>query len=72
MKQMILLILILSLFTGTDAAHAASVSLGSMQVFPLVDAQGESPTALLIGATKARLPSTLPAARSTVRYWPFS
>ena len=72
MKQIILSLLILSLFAGATVASAAAFRLGGMQVFPLVDAQGESPTALLIGATKARLPSTLPAARSTVRYWPFS
>jgi len=55
MKQVIFSFAILFLLVETALAQPLSVKLDSMQVFPLVDAQGESPASLLIGATEEQL-----------------
>ena len=60
MKQIILSLAMLFLLMETAAAHAASVKLGSMQVFPLLDMQGESPVSLLVGATEEQIARYVP------------
>ncbi|MCR4818034.1 MAG: MBL fold metallo-hydrolase [Fretibacterium sp.] len=59
MKFFVLFFAVLLLFTAA-AAHAASVELGSMQVFPLLDMQGESPVSLLVGATEDQIVRFVP------------
>ena len=60
MKQVILSLAILSLFVGAAAAYAASWRLGNMQVFSLLDVQGESPVSLLVGATEEQIAQYAP------------
>ena len=55
MKQVIFSFAILFLLVGTSLAQSLSIKLGSMQVFSLVDAQGESPASLLVGTTEEQL-----------------
>ncbi|MCR5346767.1 MAG: MBL fold metallo-hydrolase [Fretibacterium sp.] len=60
MKQIILSLLFLMLITGTATAQSAPFKLGSMQVFPLLDAQGKSPASLLVGATEEQVAQYVP------------
>ena len=55
MKQIIFSFAVLFLLVGTSLAQSLSIKLGSMQVFSLVDAQGESPASLLVGTTEEQL-----------------
>ena len=55
MKQIILSLVVLFLLAGAGTARAASFKLGSMQVFPLVDMQGESSASLLVGASEEQI-----------------
>ena len=63
MKQVVLSLAILFLLMGAAVAHAASWRLGDMQVFSLLDVQGESPASLLMGATEEQIAQYVPGGK---------
>lgn len=60
MKQIFLLLVILLLCFGTAYAEIVPFELGEMKIFSLVDAQGESSTSLLIGASNEQIKRYIP------------
>ena len=63
MKQVILFLAIFILLVEAAASYAASVKLGGMEVFPLIDTQGESPVSLLAGATEEQIARYVPSGK---------
>lgn len=61
MKQVLLSFVVFLFLAEMAAANTASVKLGSMEVFPLLDRQGESPVSLLVGATEEQLARYAPS-----------
>ena len=76
MKQVILFLAIFILLVEAAASYAASVKLGGMEVFPLIDTQGESPVSLLAGATEEQIARYVPSGMSQAenckaKFWHF-